>query len=291
MTSSLWHRLGRSANRRRRGPAAVALAMLLSLLMLGQVLAKTMIGNDGGGGYTLVTCWDGSNPGQSGCPPKPSLAIDATFTTSYTRTFYWTISNDEGGNYGGYFGDEWLHEYVISVDKTHSIDRWLVAGTIVIENPSTHTAKISYVQDEISGAGAADVDCGVAFPYDLPGGQDLTCSFSASLEGGPATNTAGVVTTGNVLGNSGSSPITFPGSPTLINDEIDVEDNNDSWHFTDNATVSYDEPFDCFGESPITNTATIVQTGQSDSATVTVTCISDTSGLLIIDNYTYPEGG
>ena len=60
-----------------------------------------------------------------------------------------------------------------------------------------------------------------------------------------------------------------------MNDTVDVTDTNGmSWNdVADDFSDTYDETFACGAdEGTHTNTATITQTGQSDSATVTVTC-------------------
>jgi len=55
---------------------------------------------------------------------------------------------------------------------------------------------------------------------------------------------------------------------------IHVDDTNGgSWTFSDSGSVTYDKTFTCEDEGENVNTATIRETGQSDSATVVVTCI------------------
>lgn len=63
-----------------------------------------------------------------------------------------------------------------------------------------------------------------------------------------------------------------------MNDEVHVADTNgDSWLFAANGSVSYERTFACGGdEGGHPNVATIVETGQSSSASVTVACYRPT---------------
>ena len=79
---------------------------------------------------------------------------------------------------------------------------------------------------------------------------------------------------GNPLGPTVTALFSIPSSPTLINDSINVDDTNGgSWPFSASGSVTYDRTFTCDEDAgEHVNTATIRQTGQSDSAKVTVTC-------------------
>ena len=103
---------------------------------------------------------------------------------------------------------------------------WAVSGTITIENPSDQDAPIASVTDVISGAGAgaATVVCPVTFPYILPDGGTLTCTYSRSLpDGASRTNTATVtLTTSPVF--TGTAPIPFGAPTTTVRDTVHVDD-------------------------------------------------------------------
>jgi hypothetical protein len=79
---------------------------------------------------------------------------------------------------------------------------------------------------------------------------------------------------GTPYGPSPSTTITWPSSATLVNDAINVDDTNGgSWSFSNSGSVTYTKTFNCCGDAGThTNTATIRETKQSDTATVTVTC-------------------
>jgi hypothetical protein len=62
-------------------------------------------------------------------------------------------------------------------------------------------------------------------------------------------------------------------SATIVNNSIDVDDTNGgSWAFSTGGSVSYTRTFSCADKGTNPNTATIRQTGQSDSASVQVRC-------------------
>ncbi|HET9443241.1 MAG TPA: hypothetical protein VFO65_07945, partial [Acidimicrobiales bacterium] len=79
---------------------------------------------------------------------------------------------------------------------------------------------------------------------------------------------------GSVGGGSGTASVVFSSPTTIVNGGVTVVDSNGaSWQFADSGTVSYDRTFTCDGdEGSHANTAAIVETGQSASASVDVTC-------------------
>jgi hypothetical protein len=81
---------------------------------------------------------------------------------------------------------------------------------------------------------------------------------------------------GDPFGPNVSADFNLPASPTLINDSINVDDTNpggDAGPFSSTTSYTYDRTFTCDGdEGQHPNTATIIETGQSDDALVTVTC-------------------
>ena len=122
-----------------------------------------------------------------------SLNIEKDANTSFSRTYGWTIDKwaDKseltlavGQSYTGV-------NYSVKVDATYTDSQWAVAGTITVKNPAPIKAVINSVSDAISGVGAADVDFGVTFPYELPANGTLTGTYSAGLPDAEGrTNTA-----------------------------------------------------------------------------------------------------
>lgn len=128
----------------------------------------------------------------------------------------------------------------------------------------------------ISSYGAVTVDCGVTIPHVLGAGGSLECSYSTGLPNGDSrTNTATVDTTGTVGGASADAAVLFGDPTTVVNGSVNVDDSvaGDLGSFSDSGSVSYSRTFSCDGDGGSNdNTATIVETGQSSSASVTVNC-------------------
>lgn len=201
----------------------------------------------------------------------PVVSKDAE--TTFTRTFNWTIEKDPDATYNGFTGDSFDHEYTVTVTKTGFTDSdWAVSGTITIVNPHpTDDMLLTSVVDEISDGLAAVVDCP---SLTVPAGGSLVCTYSRSLpDGSDRTNTA--TASFNDIDFSGSADVIFGEPTTVVNDTINVDDSfaGDLGSFSDSGSVSYTRTFHCNeDEGTHVNTATIVETGQSDDATVTVNC-------------------
>lgn len=205
------------------------------------------------------------------------LDVTKNANTSFTRTFEWTIEKSVTPESWDLFtGDRGTSEYSVSVTKTGFTDSgWAVSGSITIDNNTPLDATITRVTDEVSPTIAATVECGVAFPYVLPAGGTLPCTYSAALpDGSDRTNRATVTTNGNVGGNEATADVVFGEPTTLVNDSINVSDTNgESWVFNDTGSQTYERTFTCDEDEGIhNNTATIVETGQSNSASVNITC-------------------
>lgn len=199
--------------------------------------------------------------------------------TSFTRTYNWNIEKSVAPEIWSLFaGDSGTSLYTIAVARTGFTDSaWAVTGTITIRNPSPLTATLTSVTDTVSPAIAAAVDCGVSFPYSLAGNSTLECSYQTALpDGSNRTNTATATTTGTVESGQGTAAVQFGAPTTEVNASINVYDSNgSSWAFNDSGSVSYARTFACNGDQGVHgNVATIVQTGQSDSASVAVQCYS-----------------
>ena len=197
--------------------------------------------------------------------------------TSFTRTYQWTIDKSVSPQAWTLFtGDSGTSMYTVGVQRTGYTDsNWAVTGTITIYNPSPLTATVGSVNDVVSPGIVASVDCGVSFPYALAGGDTLECSYQTALpDGANRTNTATANTSGTVGSGSGTAAVEFGAPTTEVNASITVNDSNGgSWSFGDTGSVSYQRTFACNGDQGVHgNTATIVQTGQSDSASVAVQC-------------------
>lgn len=204
------------------------------------------------------------------------VSVSKTAQTSFTRTWQWQIDKSVSPAIWQLFaGDSGTSQYTVAVARTGFADSgWAVSGTIQIHNPSPMTATISSVSDVVSAGIPAAVDCGVTFPHALGSNQTLQCTYQTALpDGSNRTNTATAITTGPVAGGSGSAPVVFGAPTTQVNATIHVSDTNGaSWEFNGSGSVSYTRTFTCGSSGVHGNTATIVETGQSDSASVSLQC-------------------
>lgn len=205
------------------------------------------------------------------------VTVAKTANTTFTRTHHWSIDKSVApASWNLFNGDSGTSLYTVTVDHTGSTDSdWAVSGTITIQNNTPSTATITGVSDEMTGGIVAAVDCGVSFPYDLPSGDALECTYGSSLpDGSDRTNTATATTSGAIGGGSGSAAVEFGAPSTEVNASVNVDDTNgSSWLFSDDGSVSYTKTFSCGNDAGNHgNTASIRETGQSDSASVSVAC-------------------
>jgi len=207
-----------------------------------------------------------------------SLDIAKTADPTFTRTFPWGIEKSvTPATWDLFSGDSGTSDYEVKVTKGDAVDSdWAVSGTISIDNPNEVAATITGVTDAITGGIDAAVDCGVTFPYVLAADGSLECTYETALpDGTDRTNTATVTTSGVVRGGTATAPVDFGDPTTVVDDTIHVTDSvqGDLGAFSDDGSATYSKTFTCDDdEGTHPNTATIDETGQSDDASVTVTC-------------------
>jgi hypothetical protein len=211
------------------------------------------------------------------------LAVAKTAATSFKRTYNWDIQKSASPAAWDLFaGDSGTSGYQVSVAKTGFADSdWAVSGTISITNPHiSQPAFASSVSDTISGGIPALVLCPGGFPLAIAPQSTVTCSYAAGLpDGSDRLNTATATSATPGIGDgTGSAPVGFLGaSVTEVNASVTVSDTNGmQWSFGDSGSQSYTREFACgrdgSGGGSHPNTATIVETGQSASASVDVRC-------------------
>ena len=206
--------------------------------------------------------------------------VDASKTaeTTYTRTFEWDIIKTVSpASWELFTGDSGTSTYTVAVTKTGFTDSdWAVSGVITIVNNTPFAATITGVSDVITPALAVAVDCGVTFPHNLASLSSLNCTYSTPLpDDSSRVNTATITTSGNVGGNVATADVIFGAPTTVVNDTITVDDSvqGNLGTFGDSDQVTYDRTFTCDSDAgKHDNVATIKETGQSDDASVTVTC-------------------
>jgi hypothetical protein len=206
-----------------------------------------------------------------------------------TKTFPWTIEKSAAVETLDLFrGDAAAVTFTVTLTRGDSVNLSSVTGEVCVTNPGTHpteglsiTDKVQYHTgdgnfQDLSGAivtitpeqqvAAGATEC---FPYEIEvtpqtnGVYQNVVSVSISnLEEGaePATATA---------------PFTLPDTLTgERNRSVNVEDvSGQSWSFEDSGSEMYDMPFACDADAGANeNLVTIVETGQTAAATVTVNC-------------------
>jgi hypothetical protein len=216
------------------------------------------------------------------------LKVTKDAKPSFTRTFDWTIDKSvKPASWDLFKGDSGTSKYTISVTKSAPKDsNFAVEGSITIKNPDpTNPAKVTNVLDVITQAGTinAAVTCPDPYPFTVPANGTVTCTYKATeadgLTGAPGTNKATVQTASDskVKGGSGTAEFKFDNPTKVVNDSITVEDSfanatGNPWTFDKTSSVDYLRKFACGETRTVNNTATIKETGQSDSASVKVNC-------------------
>jgi hypothetical protein len=211
-----------------------------------------------------------------------TVSIDKDASTTYTRTYDWTIDKSvDIDSWNLFKGDSGESKYTISVTKDNGTDSaWAVSGSIDITNPAPMAVSIEGVTDVISPDIVPTLDCGVTFPYSLAGGGTLTCAYSSLLpDAASRVNTATVTVNG--VATVATANVTFGAPTSLVNDSIHVDDvytAPDSGGATFGPTGSstswdYNRTFACDAdEGGHNNVATIRETEVWDDADVTVAC-------------------
>ena len=226
------------------------------------------------------------------------LEVEKDAETSFTRTNEWSIDKSvTPATWNLFKGDSGTSDYVVSVDKSVTDSDFAVEGDITVYNPAPIAASVTGVTDKITDDSSAvvatpSVTCEdangnpVSFstPYTLGSKQTLNCHYEADLgDTRPSSallNTATATTnTAKLANGSGTADVVFGDTPTdeVGPSSITVDDTyanaGSPWTFTDDGSETYDRTFTCNEDEGVhNNTATIVETEQSDSASVTVNC-------------------
>jgi hypothetical protein len=257
-------------------------------------------GEPGTGGGLVISDYC---PGDGG-NLQETLEVRKTVDTSYDRTHFWfidkSVDTDNGYEHYG-FPKIWLYidgsgnenaTWTVNVNYTGSDDSdYKVSGTIIIENNGDLPANITSIVDELNGT-IIDLDCGITFPYLLPVGENLTCTYSEDVNGMTEGYNNVTVTTFNATRSvqyleysANPVPIVWGEPEEEFNKEINVTDNSELFGSLDlgnvtapnNRTFTYSGEFawadygktNC-GDFIYNNTATIIETEQSANATLKV---------------------
>jgi hypothetical protein len=229
------------------------------------------------------------------CPGvQENLDVSKTAVTSYTREHFWDIAKsvdtDLGYDHDG-FPKIWLYidgsgdetaTWTVDVTYEGYLDSdFNVSGEITIVNTGSLDAVITSVDDVLGGT-PIDVDCDVTFPYTLPVGGTLTCTYDEDgyVEG---FNEVTVITERDEY--FADAEIIWGNPTTEINKTVNIEDISDLFGTVALGTVTapndaqftYTQDFawadygaDGCGDFAYDNTATIMETGQYADARLLV---------------------
>jgi uncharacterized repeat protein (TIGR01451 family) len=210
------------------------------------------------------------------------LSVTKTATTTYDRTYDWTIEKSVDPETKALFdGQTADFDYSVTATKGAGVDSNAhVAGNITVHNPASIGATLTSVTDSISGVGSAPVVCP---NLTVPAGGDLVCSYSSALPNTSGRTNTATATQDNGTEYQGTANVTFGAPTNVYNDSDSVDDtidDGDFGPFSSTTTNPYTETYDCsgveytdgVGQKKIHNTATLVNDGDSASADVTITC-------------------
>ncbi len=169
-----------------------------------------------------------------------ALEVRKDAFTSFRRFYSWSIDKSADQSEVTLPIDQaLLVNYSVEINVTGFTDStWTVSGNISVHNPAPVTATLNSVSDVISGVGPASVFCGVSFPYTLPAGGTLDCTYEQDLpDGSNRTNTATAslqnysydyqmnATPSGTSDFSGSAAVDFgAASVTEVDECVDVSD-------------------------------------------------------------------
>jgi hypothetical protein len=241
------------------------------------------------------------------------LTVTKDANASFSRDYDWTVEKTRVFATGEVDGDLDPLTLTLDPDQTYTLtyeitvdlatipftdSGWAVAGTITIDNPAPIAADDVAVSDEVSGVGAADVDCddvapGLQSTVDIAAEDSATCTYALDLpDGTNRTNTA--TATLFEVDYTGTADVDFSTADVSEIDECVVvtDDNGTPLDVTDDTILDAElcasdapetytntidvGPFAECGEFTFTNTAHIVaidddnDTGESHSASYTV---------------------
>ncbi|MCB0148525.1 MAG: hypothetical protein KDE01_12840, partial [Caldilineaceae bacterium] len=163
---------------------------------------------------------------------RPLVSKDAT--TSYTRTFDWTVSKVVAPSRLDLFdGETATVTYTIDVVKLPGADSaFSVAGVISITNPHPTQPATFAVADVLPGGLDATVDCGSGATSVTVGAvATATCKYSATptaFISGTNVATATMQTDAGPRSYTGEAAVSFDANnpPTVIDNQVGINDTN-----------------------------------------------------------------
>lgn len=232
-----------------------------------------------------TSAFPASAEGQSGT----TLTAGVTLSVSNTLTYPWTIDKSVSpANITMFEGDSADARYTVAVTRGAGVAAMAASGQVCVLNGgavATEGLAISATTYNQSVAGSSKPMVGsgtvsVASNPVLDPGEQGCYPYSYAVSGVSAGDQLKTTADITITNHSGSLGMPFGPSPsatayvptaTPVNASINVDDTYDgkTWAFSGSGSVTYGRTFTAAGT--YNNTATIRETGQSDSASVTVT--------------------
>jgi CSLREA domain-containing protein len=224
----------------------------------------------------------------------PPLEVSKTAAAAFDRDWTWTITKEADASYALFAGESVSHPYKVTVRPEPHDKNWTVAGTITVSNPNAVGFTGVTVTDAVDNGGTCAVTggAGITVAANSSASLDYACNYPTGPTASSGTNTATATwdrAVNDTAGSSAQGSATFAfGNPANETNAVVtvVDDNVAGTLFSANRAASsaeYSRTFSCptdasaydangVHELTHTNTATIVETGQTDTTTVTVTC-------------------
>ncbi len=222
----------------------------------------------------------------------PAVTVEKTASPSFKRTYTWTIRKRVTDPATGSLllapGQSYLVKYAVDLVGTPQDTDFRVTGTVTIKNTGVGAVVLQAPTDTLSTGENVSLSCGVSFPYTLPEGASLACTYSQDLsDGRDRTNTVTVPwgTDGTTFPNTASAQKAFSfTTPTQVVDgSVTVADPSATLTgatsgITPDGQISQTYfferwvRFEACGEYRVENTATFTTntTGTQGSASATV---------------------
>lgn len=212
-----------------------------------------------------------------------NVDVTKTATTSYERTYGWTIAKTANPTELTLSADQAQDvAYSVAATRDQGVDSdWAVAGTVTLANPWPVAADVVALTDTLSDGTAVTLDCGGVTT--VPAKGAVQCTYAApvaSAASGVNTAAATVSFAGKVRTAEGTAPYSF-GAPTVETDECaTITDSlkGDLGQTCESKTFDYTlpaGPYSAPGTYQVVNTATLVtndsKTTSEATATVDVT--------------------
>ncbi len=247
-------------------------------------------------GLTATINLFGGAPGNGGglvisdyCPgAQEKLEVSKTVVTYYEREHFWDIDKSvnpldiylyiPGQGVGKPSSGTATWDVVVTYGGFVDYD-FNISGVITVKNTGLLDAVVTSVEDVLAGD-PIGITCPVTFPYNLAAGGSFTCSYSEDFTDLVEGNNVVTVTTEKAT-YSDTKPIVWGGPSKEFNKTVSIEDSMvgplGSVTAPNGAIFSYSKTYnwadygaDKCGSYKYDNTATIVETGQSASASLTV---------------------